>query len=428
MRISVDRSICWPLLALLCLRVLVTNTSVYFVLVVAACALWAMRYGLRKVYILQIPGLASYLAFIAYAAVIGLLFHPVRDVVRDIYYLVPGILWIFIGYVLFRQRHASVSLFRTLYLFGGFVSLSCIVQFMSHFTSDFSQIRRIFGVCVYEVGFILPILAFERFILKRTVFSKRVDVALLLLMTGQIALSFGRIAILEPLLVFAVLAVLSLFHLGHAGRVLRVVAAATVLLCILTVILFFVLPDTVTATFVGKIAYSATEINTKQDIDSVASAMNNWRAYEMQSASEQWLGADPLNKLFGQGLGQGIEIRFVPYNWVDMVVNNQIPLAHNGLYTLLPKGGLFAVTAMLAIFAGSLIKGLNGARRTTGTLLQYNMILSAIMVAGFANLWVVRGPVSSDTFIVWGLLAGWIYAARLEGTGAGIGRVMEVSA
>ncbi|MBW3090923.1 hypothetical protein KIH81_09625 [Bifidobacterium sp. 82T25] len=364
---------------------------------------------------MRIPGLFVFLSFVVYASVIGFVFHPARDVVRDLYYIVPSLVWIFIGYELFRREHDNDhrSLLRTLYLFGGFVSLSCLVQFALHITFDFSAIRQIFDVCVYEIGFILPILAFERFVLKRIVFSKGIDAVLLLLMMCQIALSFGRIAILEPLLVFAVLSVLSLAYLEDKGRILKAVAVIAVSLCVLTAILLFALPESMTATFVGKIAYSATEINTKQDIDSVTSAMNNWRAYEMQAATKQWLGSDFLNKLFGQGLGKGIEIQFVPYNWVDMVTNNEIPLAHNGLYTLLPKGGLFAVFALLTLFVGAVLTGLRGVRRDVGELREYDMILIAIMVGGFANLWVVRGPISSDTFIVWSLLTGWIYAARL---------------
>ena len=32
------------------------------------------------------------------------------------------------------------------------------------------------------------------------------------------------------------------------------------------------------------------------------------------------------------------------------------------------------------------------------------------MVAGFANMWVVRGAVCSEAFLVWGSILGWIYA------------------
>lgn len=38
------------------------------------------------------------------------------------------------------------------------------------------------------------------------------------------------------------------------------------------------------------------------------------------------------------------------------------------------------------------------------------IILISIMVAGFANMWVVRGAVCSEAFLVWGSILGWIYA------------------
>lgn len=70
--------------------------------------------------------------------------------------------------------------------------------------------------------------------------------------------------------------------------------------------------------------------------------MQNWRAYEMQATLKQWGKSGILSQIFGHGMGKGIELEFVPYNWksAGMVENGEMPLAHNGFYTLLPKGGL----------------------------------------------------------------------------------------
>lgn len=38
------------------------------------------------------------------------------------------------------------------------------------------------------------------------------------------------------------------------------------------------------------------------------------------------------------------------------------------------------------------------------------IVLVSIMVAGFANMWVVRGAVCSEAFLVWGSILGWMYA------------------
>ena len=58
-------------------------------------------------------------------------------------------------------------------------------------------------------------MAFEMVILKRIIFSTKVDRFILLLMIVQIGLSFGRIAILEPLIAFSIISILSIISLEN---------------------------------------------------------------------------------------------------------------------------------------------------------------------------------------------------------------------
>ena len=269
-----------------------------------------------------------------------------------------------------------------------------------------------FGTYVYDIGFLLPIMAFEMVILKRIIFSTKVDRFILLLMIVQIGLSFGRIAILEPLIAFSIISILSIKSMENKGRTIKILAGIFLALTIAVVVLFYALPDSTTSVFLAKIENSATEINTKQNIDSIASAMQNWRAYEMQATLKQWGKSGILSQIFGHGMGKGIELEFVPYNWksAGMVENGEMPLAHNGFYTLLPKGGLFAVISMLLIFAGAIHKGFRMTKYENRDRKVSGIILISIMVAGFANMWVVRGAVCSEAFLVWGSILGWIYA------------------
>ena len=66
--------------------------------------------------------------------------------------------------------------------------------------------------------------------------------------------------------------------------------------------------------------------------------------------------------------------------------------------------------AMLLIVAGSVHKGLQMTKRASKDSKVSGIILISIMAAGFANMWVVRGAVCSEAFVVWGGLLGWIYA------------------
>lgn len=151
---------------------------------------------------------------------------------------------------------------------------------------------------------------------------------------------------------------------------------------------------------------SLDEVDSSQKITSVGSAMNNWRAYEIQSAKEQWKGEWVLSQLFGEGMGKGVEIQYVPYTWTSVVDGNEIPLLHNGFYTMLIKGGIIGLTGLLWLFMGNIKKGLCMSKHRTDKL--YFNILVAVSIAAVANTYVVRGPIQQGVFLIWALLIGWI--------------------
>lgn len=410
MKIYLSREIYWGLLTLLLIRIILMNDQFFFMVTMAYFMLWILKH--LKFRVPQILGFKFYTVFIFYSTVAGLVLYPVRNVIRDLYYIAPTVLWIVIGYNLSAERNTGKSMRKTLYVYGAMISIKCMIDFLTSRTFDFNQIRIVFGTYVYDIGFLLPILTFEIFILKKTIFSKRVDRCIFFLMLVQIGLSFGRIAILEPMLAFSIIGILSIVGLNYKGRTLKTITRMAVMLTIAIVVLFYVLPDSTTSIFLTKISNSVSEINTKQDIDSVTTAMQNWRAYEMQAAWTQWKSSSIIAQLFGHGMGKGIALKFIPYNWLSagMVVNGEMPLAHNGFYTLLPKGGMFAVVSMLWIFIEAIYKGTYMIRGKSIESKVQGIILISTMVAGFANMWVVRGAVCSDAFMVWGLILGWIYA------------------
>lgn len=140
------------------------------------------------------------------------------------------------------------------------ISIKCVIDFLLNPTLDFNQIRIVFGTYVYDIGFLLPIMAFEMVFLKRIIFSTKVDRFILLLMIVQIGLSFGRIAILEPLIAFSIISILSIKSMENKGRTIKILAGIFLALTIAVVVLFYALPDSTTSVFLAKIENSATEI------------------------------------------------------------------------------------------------------------------------------------------------------------------------
>lgn len=82
-----------------------------------------------KLRIPQMAGLKLYMTFIIYSTIIGFCLYSTRNVVRDLFYIVPTVLWIIIGYNLCADNKTGKSLLKTLYLYGMVISIKCVIDF-----------------------------------------------------------------------------------------------------------------------------------------------------------------------------------------------------------------------------------------------------------------------------------------------------------
>lgn len=389
------------------LQVFSINPRLFFILSCGYFLILIKKSDLR-VYYARIPGMNLYLIFILYSAVLGLASSGLRNIARDLFYVLGSVIWIFIGLQIKEDNaECSESLMKTLIFYGGAVSLKCFVDFFLTGSFDFQTLRSTFGTNVYDVGMILPILLYYCCFCRKTVFSKRTDRILAALMTMQILLSFGRMAILEPLLVCTVMISLNWVTGDRRSRALKGLMALFGFLTVGCIALFCILPESVSETFIGKVLNTFREINSSQEITSVGMAMGNWRAYEIQATMDAWKSGKILTQIFGNGMGTGTLLEFVPYNWGETLDGSRLPLAHNGFMTLLSKGGILAVAALALLFLGAAADGVRWMRNK-GTR-DAGIILAAISIAGIANTWVVRGPVKQGSFLVWALLLGYYY-------------------
>ncbi|MBS5388749.1 MAG: O-antigen ligase family protein [Clostridiales bacterium] len=320
------------------------------------------------------------------------------------YYILPTVLWIFIG-ASESAQNPEMDIKKTIFLYGTFITLKNFLFFIGKSSLDFNNLRLVFGLNVYDLGFILPISAICVFLHKEVYVGEKIDRMIVVLMTLNVVLSLGRIAILQPMIIFTVL----LFMEGREAenqtkikKVVKLFFSITVAL----VVVFYIMPDSIKSPLMDKVLNSFDEVDSSQKITSVGSAMNNWRAYEIQSAKEQWKGEWVISQLFGEGMGKGVEIQYVPYSWAGVVDGNEIPLLHNGFYTMLIKGGIIGVAALLWLFMGNAKKGLYMVKHRADKV--YSNILVAISVAAVANTYVVRGPIQQGAFLTWALLIGWI--------------------
>lgn len=357
-----------------------------------------------KIVFPRVPGLKLYVCVIAYTTLVGFCLYTTRNVIRDLYYILPTVLWIFIG-ASESAQDPGMDIKKTIFLYGTFITLKNFAIFIGKGSLDFNNLRSVFGLNVYDLGFILSISAICVFLHQEVYVEKKIDRMIVALMTLNVVLSLGRIAILQPIIIFTVLLFMEGREAEDQAKINKVVKLFFSIMVAL-VVLFYIMPSSIKSPLMDKVLNSFDEVDSSQKITSVGSAMNNWRAYEIQSAKEQWKGEWVISQLFGEGMGKGVEIQYVPYSWVGVVDGNEIPLLHNGFYTMLIKGGIIGLVALLWLFVGNVKKGLYMSKHRADKV--YSNILVAISVAAVANTYVVRGPIQQGTFLIWALLIGWI--------------------
>lgn len=152
----------------------------------------------------RVPGLRLYVCTVAYTTLVGFCLYTTRNVIRDLYYILPTVLWIFIGASESAQDPGK-DIKKTIFLYGTFITLKNFSIFIGKGSLDFNNLRSVFGPNVYDLGFILPISAICVFLHQEVYVGKKIDRMIVALMTINVVLSLGRIAILQPMIIFTVL-------------------------------------------------------------------------------------------------------------------------------------------------------------------------------------------------------------------------------
>lgn len=401
-----DKKIISHLLIILVLNLFV-DPAIYF-LISFFYLLYVLRLNGLKLHKTYLPGFGWYCLIIAGDIFIGLLRgNNFRDIIRDMYYIFPTVIWIMIGSNLIRNRNINFgAILKTVYVFGFVCSFFAIVSFFLNGDWSFNGLRLNFVKGVYEAGFIWVYLMYRVFVERKYVFSKKVDICMGVIMAVHIGFSLGRISMGLPII--GVLVMFILYFYKHRSLFTLKKMAIFLLLCLLLIaVVVMVMPSDVTAFFIQKIFSSFTEINTNQVINSTEAAMNNWRAYENQMAYNTFKNNNLFNQIFGSGLGTGVTVDYVPYSWVGMLVDNKLPLLHNGFLTALIKLGLIGLLSLLSMFILPCIRAVRHMRKTTDSRCVENCIMIATYsIMGLLFTYVVRGPIEQGAFLMWAFLIG----------------------
>ena len=403
-----NTDIIWPLVFIQLLRLIGIGDTITFIIMLGYIV--AMFVKAKKIIIPHIAGIRLYLIVICYSAFVGFLLQSTRAWSRDIFYILPTVIIIFLGYFC-NKIYPDKSILKTIYVIGLMISIYAFLQLITHpsIIYDFAELRVTMGIEIYEISMIFVAFIIDKFFFGRIVFSRVVDIIMMFVMLAQIILSFGRtqIIIIVTMISFAVI-----FTLIYSRQLRKNIVQIFALLVVSVVFVYLCMkfvPNDIFSDFSEKWETTNTEINTDQEINSNMDAIQNWRAYEMQSAAKQWHRSSALVMLFGKGLGEGIQIEYVPYTWkqFEIVENGKIPILHNSYYTLLVKSGIVGVIALIITYFSGLIFMFKNIRKYP-SIKKELIIVGVFSIGGAIMGYVVNGIFTLHYMFTWGIVLGYV--------------------
>ncbi len=367
---------------------------------------------MKKIIFPKIGGIKFYLFFIMFSSIIGLILYETRNVFRDLYYVLPAVALMILGYYLNIIQAEKVSLLKTMVFCGTIIALDSIFNCLRNISilTSFEEMRGNFDVGVYHVlcSFVIIFAAlFTDIGIK--MFKKWINYLCFALMLIQLVLCLSRSVWVGAILGCVVVLLLEQYLQPNVVNAAKKIATLLAILILGAILFFSIAPESVVDEFLDKFDKTTEELDSQQEFSSIGETMNNWRGYENQCAKRQWQKATVAEEIFGQGMGSGIYLEYVPYTWKAMVEDNKIPLLHNGYYTILIKGGVIGIGALIWLMLGNVFLGfklLKKRQDIKGELI----IMIALEIIYLVLTAVVRGAVTQNINIVWTLLIGWISA------------------
>lgn len=403
------KDIYWPLIILFMIKQLTILSAkqmfvlygIIFVMIVSAA---------KKIIIPHIYGLYFYCGVIVFELITGAVLYEFRDLIRDIYYIVPTIIVIVLGYYFKLLDKNKSSILKTVVVCGGIASMINFVRAFLEPASfhDGEKLREMFDSGSYEIivaFLVVSIAIFTKIDIK--LFSKKINLLIWGILFVNIILSLARSVWIEAIVGIILAVVLEGIVSNNMVRLVKKIFIVSMLFITTFVIFLAVAPKSAVNTMLFKLENSSQELDSTQNFSNTTEAMHNWRGYENQSAKTQWKNSNLYVKIWGYGIGKGTYVKYVPYTWKGMIKNNEVPLLHNGYYTILTKGGIVGVCALIWFMLSNILIGMKLLKKRKD-IQEELIVLICIEILFMVQTYVVRGPISQSVNLLTAILVGWI--------------------
>ena len=339
--------------------------------------------------------------------------NSIQDFLRDIYYFTQPIIYIYVGYYLYKYYGKRYDLLYTMVIVAWILSIVYLVRVAQNpavifESTDITDIRT-------EIG-------------KETVIQ---TVAVILITTQKIKVDRNRILLYAPIIIVFILqfsraafGTLAIYFLVYSFVNRQKFSSKTFfgimagLLVVLTAVML--LPSELLADLIARFAKSVTEVSSTTTVNwDLDTAYQHWRGYEIYIVLEEFKNGSFLQKCFGHGLGNRTELG----HGITLLGMTSIPVFHNGYIQVLSKTGIVGVGALLFFYGKTFLSAAKYKacqNEDIANLAQCVMSYTlGILFYSYVKSGIFRGSSIVEYCILVGILVAQISEYRLQGREVG---------
>ena len=338
--------------------------------------------NLHKLPIIKGINLWIFMLLIAFGLEIGIIHignYASRDIIRDIYYYLQPVIYIYAGYIYCKNDQDNISFYKTFCLAGIVVSLIFLLDVAKNpsvlFSTSVIDIRNNVGKEQFIVLFTLVIL------LTRSVFLKnRNRIIATIIVLSAFVLQFSRTAFGTIVIILITDVIL---QRKITSRLIKAIALAILGLTMVIIIL----PNDLILDFINRISKSITEVSTTSSFNNLQEIQSNWRGFEMHLVQKNISGANILEQILGFGFGKTVSLEGYMVNLGGNDFQS-ISTFHNGYIFVLLKNGYMGLVLYVSFFILLIIKNIKNRTYESRLIVSFTL---AILFLTYTKGGILRG-------------------------------------
>ena len=277
-----------------------------------------------------------------------------RAYLRDIYYYLNPMIYIYMGIYLGNDKDGFVKVLNSVVAVSVIVSLICLINMIMGILRGLSIIstRSFFDIAIWGNVFSILILLIRS---NQKTFNNKSSVFLLIFLLIICFLGISRTVLIQ--LIVTILIVV--FHSQKSLRNLIKLIGILMIIVAAIIVLVQIAPNNIINSFLSKSLNSFNEISAN-NYWSQTEIQENWRGYEMNCAQEQFLSEGIIGQLFGHGFGTGVYVG--EYAKLVHQSGNYIYVLHNGFFCILVKLGIIGLLLYIFFYISIIWKSFKNFR------------------------------------------------------------------